>query len=141
VGDQFWFPDGWVAFDLGLYTSLQVPHTNHINHTHYTHTAHTTPRVALIHFLARRLQHSDLLLVSQDSDTYRCAHAYGVSHTVSMQMHAHTHGYTWIHFDAHMLKHGNGYGDKHTLVHNVSSTRAVKKARAHVSRRHVAPRQ
>ena len=24
VGDQFWFPDGWVAFDLGLYTSLQV---------------------------------------------------------------------------------------------------------------------
>ena len=23
VGDQFWFPDGWVAFDLGDYTSLR----------------------------------------------------------------------------------------------------------------------
>lgn len=24
VGDQFWFPDGWFAIDLGLHTSLQV---------------------------------------------------------------------------------------------------------------------
>ena len=41
MGDQFWFPDGWVAFDLGLYTSLQVQHTRQIHHTHTTHT-HTT---------------------------------------------------------------------------------------------------
>ena len=26
VGDQFWFPDGWVAIDLGLHTILKVRH-------------------------------------------------------------------------------------------------------------------
>ena len=23
VGDQFWFPDGWVAVDLGMHTRLE----------------------------------------------------------------------------------------------------------------------